>query len=147
MAVSSAGFPQAIRVLRYSGTVTRKMHSFRLQDYYLLGSRFPANSAKNAFCNFPLVNKDRRYRPTTPSLLAILVTIRRQTQTGRGLSQKFCDSPRIVRITSAFVPNTVRNDGLGFSRFARRYSGNTSLFFFLLVLRCFTSQGTLLLFL
>lgn len=65
LAVSSAGFPQAIRVLRYSGTVTRKMHSFRLQAYYLLGLRFPANSAKNAFCNFLLV-KDRRHCPTTP---------------------------------------------------------------------------------
>jgi hypothetical protein len=34
--------------------------------------------------------------------------------------------------------------GLGFSRFARRYSGNTSLFIFLPVLRCFTSRGKLL---
>ena len=52
--------------MRYSGTVTRKIRSFRIQDYYLLGSCFPAHSAKNAFCNFLLV-KDRRYRPTTPT--------------------------------------------------------------------------------
>ncbi len=35
-------------------------------------------------------------------------------------------------------------DGLGFSLFARRYLGNTYLFLFLLVLKCFTSQGALL---
>ena len=34
--------------------------------------------------------------------------------------------------------------GLGFFLFARRYLGNTYLSLFLLVLRCFTSQGTLL---
>jgi hypothetical protein len=33
--------------------------------------------------------------------------------------------------------------GLGFFLFARRYLGNTYLFLFLLVLRCFTSQGML----
>ena len=33
--------------------------------------------------------------------------------------------------------------GLGFFLFARRYLGNTYLFLFLLVLRCFTSQGLL----
>ena len=35
--------------------------------------------------------------------------------------------------------------GLGFFLFARRYLGNTYLFLLLLVLRCFTSQGALLL--
>ena len=33
--------------------------------------------------------------------------------------------------------------GLGFFPFARRYLGNTYLSLLLLVLRCFTSQGTL----
>ena len=72
MPVSSGGFPQAIRVLRYSGTVTRKMRSFRLRVYYPLGLCFPADSTTNAFCNFLLV-KDRRYRPTTPPVQARVV--------------------------------------------------------------------------
>ena len=49
------------------------------------------------------------------------------------LQYKYCSSPL--------------DTGLGFSRFARRYSGNVILighcFLFLLVLRCFTSQGAL----
>ena len=43
--VSSGGFPQAIHVLRYSGTIVEETVRFRLQDYYLLGCRFPAASA------------------------------------------------------------------------------------------------------
>ncbi len=102
--VSSPGFPQAFRVLRYSGTVTRKMCSFRLKDYYPLGFCFPADSAKNAFCNFLLV-KDRRYRPTTPR--------------------------RASTLRFGLIPFR--------SPLLREYN----LFIFLLVLRCFTSQGTL----
>src|SRR5690625_2420683 len=34
--------------------------------------------------------------------------------------------------------------GLGSSRFARRYSGNRFFFLFLLLLRCFNSQGCLI---
>ena len=47
------------RVPRYSGTPSRKTHSFRLQDYHLLRLRFPADSTMNEFCNFP-----RRLQPS-----------------------------------------------------------------------------------
>ena len=51
LAVSSAGFPQAFRVLKYSRTITKEKICFRLQGYYLLSLCFPANSANIFFCN------------------------------------------------------------------------------------------------
>ena len=45
LAVSPAGFPRAIHVSRYSGTVIREKLGFRVRDYYPLGCRFPAASA------------------------------------------------------------------------------------------------------
>ena len=41
------------RVPRYSGTLSRKICSFRLRDYHPLWLRFPADSTINRFCNFP----------------------------------------------------------------------------------------------
>ena len=52
----------------------------------------------------------------------------------------FCNFPAYARST----PTTPTTEvvGLGFSRFARRYSGNHYCFLFLQVLRCFTSLGS-----
>src|SRR3989344_4029406 len=51
--VSSGGFPQAIRVLWYSRTKTRKIVCFRVRDYHPLGCFFPEASTNKRFCNFP----------------------------------------------------------------------------------------------
>ncbi len=63
-------------------------------------------------------------------------------------------SPTLARLSSALrlgtwvhiagptTPSPV-GDGLGSSRFARRYSGNRVFFLFLQVLRCFSSLGSL----
>ncbi len=70
-------------------------------------------------------------------------------------------SPSINGTRSPYNPASIARDGLGFSPFARRYSGNTRIpvprptcigretemscwFLFLSVLRCFTSRGELL---
>ena len=52
LAVSSAGFPRAIRVPRYSGTEAKKIIRFRVRGYYRLGPGFPASSANVRLCNF-----------------------------------------------------------------------------------------------
>ncbi len=49
--VSTGGFPQAIRVLRYSRIVTREMLDFHLPGYHRLRLGFPANSIKLTFFN------------------------------------------------------------------------------------------------
>ena len=41
------------------------------------------------------------------------------------------------------LPRPARQDGLGWSPFARRYSGNRCFFLFLRLLRCFSSPGSL----
>jgi hypothetical protein len=56
-------------------------------------------------------------------------------------------SPDLITLrgspTSAPQPRTgFRQSGLGYSRFARRYSGNRVFFLFLEVLRCFSSLGS-----
>ncbi len=52
LAVSSAGFPQAIRVLRYSRSVTEKMPNFRRPGCHRLLPGFPASLANYTFFNF-----------------------------------------------------------------------------------------------
>src|SRR3989338_429826 len=56
LSFSSCGFPQAIRVLRYSRTEARKIVCFHVRDYHPLGRRFPATSINKQFCNFPRIN-------------------------------------------------------------------------------------------
>ena len=51
------------RVPWYSGTSSRKIHSFGLQDYHLLWRAFPGPSTINGFVNFP---RDPQIPPTTP---------------------------------------------------------------------------------
>ena len=67
MPVSTGGFTQAIRVLSYSRTKTKKTFSFRLRAYHPLGDRFPAASANQIFCNFshPPLWGGRHLRLTT----------------------------------------------------------------------------------
>ena len=43
----------------------------------------------------------------------------------------------------SYNPNPARKTGLGFSLFARHYLGNHYYFIFLLLLRCFSSEGWL----
>ena len=43
----------------------------------------------------------------------------------------------------SYNPTAARRHGLGFSRFARHYSGNHYYFLFLRLLRCFSSAGWL----
>ena len=43
----------------------------------------------------------------------------------------------------SYNPRAARHPGLGFSRFARHYSGNHYYFLFLRLLRCFSSAGWL----
>ena len=52
MPVSSGRFAQAIRVLSYSRTATKKISYFRLRGYHPLGPSFPAHLANTKFCNF-----------------------------------------------------------------------------------------------
>ena len=47
------------------------------------------------------------------------------------------------KIRSAVLTPVCTHTGLGFSRFARRYSGNHCCFLFLRLLRCFSSPGSL----
>src|SRR3989344_5907592 len=49
--VSTGGFIRAIHVSNYSGTKTKEIYAFRIQDYYLLGSSFPAHFSIHTFCN------------------------------------------------------------------------------------------------
>ena len=104
MPVSTGGFHQAIRVLVYLRTETKKILSCRTWDYHPLGSSFPARRANKRFFDFSDINVTSL--PCNPALLA--------------------------------------QDGLVFSAFARRYLRNACLFIFLLVLKCFTSQGMLI---
>ena len=47
------------------------------------------------------------------------------------------------RLLSSYNPGSARGASLGFSLFARHYSGNHYYFLFLPVLRCFSSRGWL----
>ena len=58
-------------------------------------------------------------------------------------NKTFCNSTRVNTTLLSYNPKHASMFGLGFFRFARRYSGNTYLFLFLWVLRCFSSPGTL----
>ena len=64
-----------------------------------------------------------------------------------GLSPSPAGFPKTVplissSLTQSITPERTRS-GLGFSLFARRYSGNRCFFLFLRVLRCFSSPGSL----
>jgi hypothetical protein len=63
--VSSGGFIRAIRVSDYSGTEPKEADIFRIQDYYLLGSRFPACFPIYQFCNSSQLNADSALQPHT----------------------------------------------------------------------------------
>jgi hypothetical protein len=51
------------RVPWYSGTPSRKIHSFHLQDYHLLRRAFPGPSTMNGFDDFP---RNPQIPPTAP---------------------------------------------------------------------------------
>ena len=51
--VSTGRFIRAIHVSNYSGTKSRELHTFRIRDYYPLGSVFPDSFAIYTFCNSP----------------------------------------------------------------------------------------------
>ena len=55
-----------------------------------------------------------------------------------------CNSSHVNMALAPYNPCHASMSGLGSSRFARRYSGNTHWYLFLSVLRCFTSRGALL---
>ncbi len=52
-------------------------------------------------------------------------------------------SERVPRPRRSIAGRLYHYDGLGSSRFARRYSGSRCCFLFLEVLRCFSSPGSL----
>jgi hypothetical protein len=54
--VSTGRFIRAIRVSNYSGSKTKEIYVFRIQDYYLLGSYFPAHFSIHTFCNSSQLN-------------------------------------------------------------------------------------------
>ena len=66
LAVSSAGFPRAIRVSRYSRMTLKEIFRFHIRGYYRLGPCFPARSVNETFCNSSN-NKLFMYHLTTPS--------------------------------------------------------------------------------
>ena len=82
---------------------------------------------------------------TCSAVLRILLGISYISLTGLSpsmvkLSRMFCYITK-VHIT-VLQPRHCRNNiGLGYSRFARRYSGNHYCFLFLRLLRCFSSPG------
>ena len=64
--VSSRGFPQAFRVLRYSRRVAGEINCFRLQDCHPLWFGFPADLTNNLFFNSPLLVKFGTATPLQP---------------------------------------------------------------------------------
>jgi hypothetical protein len=82
---------------------------------------------------------------TCSVLLRILLGIKTISHTGLSpsmvkLSSLFCYNFK-VHITVLQPHNCRNNYGLGYFRFARRYSGNHYCFLFLWLLRCFSSPG------
>ena len=63
--VSSGGFIRAIRVSDYSGTEPKETDTFQIQDYYLLGSRFPTRFPIYQFCNSSQLNANSALQPHT----------------------------------------------------------------------------------
>jgi hypothetical protein len=61
--VSSGRFIRATRVSNYSGTEARELCTFRIQDYYLLGSRFPTRFAMCTICDSPQLNDAPALQP------------------------------------------------------------------------------------
>src|SRR3989344_476412 len=64
--VSSRGFPQGIRVLRYSRRVTEKTDYFHLQGCPPLWLGFPADLINNLFFDFPPPQLFRCRRESLP---------------------------------------------------------------------------------
>ena len=62
---------------------------------------------------------------------------------GHSTNKKFCNFSAINGTSLPCNPHRIATISLVFSAFARRYLRNACLFLFLLVLKCFTSQGTL----
>ena len=115
LAVSSAGFPQGIRVLRYSRRVTKKTYNFHLRGCHPLWLGFPADSINYIFFNFPSINPpmaDEHHSLTTP--IHNLATMRR-----------FGLLPFRSPLLGEYLP-ALRRDYY---------------FLFLRVLKCFTSPG------
>jgi hypothetical protein len=63
--VSSGGFIRAIHVPNYSGVEPKESDTFRIQDYYLLGSRFPTRFPIYLFCNSSQLNANSILQPHT----------------------------------------------------------------------------------
>ena len=121
MPVSSGGFPQAIRVLRYSRTEARMAVCFHVRDYHPLGCRFPAASINKQLCDIPRINTTLLpYNPVAPRYARRECIMEHATWNIQ--NPVFHPTCSIFHIS--FVSNTVRNDGLGFSAFARRYWRN-----------------------
>ena len=65
LGVSAPRFIRAIHVSNYSGTESRELHIFRIQDYYLLGSSFPTHFPIYTFCDSLQLNADPALQPRT----------------------------------------------------------------------------------
>jgi len=63
--VSTGGFARAIHVSGYSGTELKESDTFRIQDYYLLGSRFPTCFSIYLICNSSQLNANSALQPRT----------------------------------------------------------------------------------
>ena len=112
--VSTGRFPQAIRVLGYLRIETKKVYCFRIRGYHPLGLVFPDDSSNIKLFDFSAINSTSL--PCNPH------------------PKSHYTFARAVRFRMSLV----------FFAFARRYLRNACLFIFHLVLKCFTSQGTLL---
>ena len=80
-----------------------------------------------------------------PAVLRILLGKKFVSLTGLSppmvqLSRRFCYK-FLVHVTVLQPRHCLNNVGLGFSHFARHYSGNHFCFLFLRLLRCFSSPG------
>ena len=102
------------------------------QEYLALpdgAGRFPQNFSGSAVLRILLGNKFVSYTGLSPSMVLL----------SRSFYYKFIFHVAVLQ------PRFCRNKtGLGYSRFARHYSGNHYCFLFLQLLRCFSSLGSLL---
>ncbi len=61
--VSAGRFIRAIRVSNYSGSETKELSVFHIQDYYLLGSRFPTRFVITTICDSSQLNDASALQP------------------------------------------------------------------------------------
>ena len=103
----------------------RRLQCFRIQDYYLLGSSFPACCANTKFCNFSHRKDDAlALQPQAGASTRLVWAVPVSLAATQGIA-----SLLIIRCENNFHKNRIKSKEV--------------CFLFLQVLRCFTSLGTL----